>query len=223
MPDATPTSARTSRGSPSTRPYRSARRAEQAAQTRAAVIAAAREVFAERGWAGAGVREIAAAAGVSVETVYGAVGRKPALFAAAFDGALVGDDEPVPLVERPEFRAVGEGETLAERAAAAAGLITSINGRIARLYLALREGAASEPDLAERLATDEANRRVDDERGLALVLRRAPTREQIDQLWALSSVEMYDALVLRAGWAPGTYQAWLEKMIIGLDGQEQIR
>ncbi|WP_283096419.1 hypothetical protein [Frankia umida] len=34
---------------------------------------------------------VAGVAGVSVETVYAAVGRKPALFAAAIDGAVVGD------------------------------------------------------------------------------------------------------------------------------------
>ncbi|MCK9923777.1 TetR/AcrR family transcriptional regulator [Frankia sp. AgPm24] len=219
MPDATPTSSRTT----ATRPYRSARRAQQAEQTRAAVLAAARDVFAERGWAGAGVREIAAVAGVSVETVYAAVGRKPALFAAAIDGAVVGDDEPVPLVERRAFQVLGEGATLAARAAAAAGLVTEINGRTARLYLALREGAASEPDLARRLVADEANRRVENERGLAMVLCRAPTREEVDLLWALSSVEMYDALVTRAGWSPSTYQAWLQRMIIGLDDQESTR
>ncbi|SNQ46227.1 TetR family transcriptional regulator [Frankia canadensis] len=212
MPDTTSPSA--------VRPYRSARRAEQARQTRTAVVAAAREVFAERGWAGAGVRDIAARASVSVETVYAAVGRKPALFAAAYDGALVGDDEPVALVERPEFRAVGEGRTLAERAAAAAELIAAINGRTVRLLLALREGAASEPELAERLVSDDANRRLDTGRGLALVLGRPPRRQQTDLLWALAGAEVYDALVNRSGWTAAAYRAWLTKTIIDLNDQE---
>jgi AcrR family transcriptional regulator len=84
------------------RPYRSPRRALQAQQTRAAVLVACRALFAERGWA-TGVRDIATAAEVSVETVYATLGGKVALLTAALDGAVAGDDDPVPLAERPTY------------------------------------------------------------------------------------------------------------------------
>lgn len=47
---------------------------------------------------------IAAAARVSVETVYKAFGNKPGLVKAVVDVAIVGDDEPVPMLRRDRVR-----------------------------------------------------------------------------------------------------------------------
>ena len=58
---------------------RGGRRAVQAEQTRAEILAAARRHFADHGYAATSVREIAAAAGVSVQTVYDSVGSKAEL------------------------------------------------------------------------------------------------------------------------------------------------
>ena len=52
------------------------RRAVQAEQTRAEILGAARRQFAAKGYAAASVKEIAAEAGVSVQTVYDSVGSK---------------------------------------------------------------------------------------------------------------------------------------------------
>ena len=71
-----------------------------ALQNRQAVLEAATARFCERGWA-ASVRDIARAAGVSVETVYAHFGSKVDLLNAVVDVAVVGDDEPVALVDRP--------------------------------------------------------------------------------------------------------------------------
>ena len=60
------------------RRYTSAVRTEQATATRRAVLRAARELFAERGYAGTSIAAVAAHAGVAVDTVYAAAGRKPA-------------------------------------------------------------------------------------------------------------------------------------------------
>jgi AcrR family transcriptional regulator len=47
---------------------------------------------------------VARRAGVSTQTVYNAVGGKPALLRAVYDVTLAGDDHPVPIAERPAFR-----------------------------------------------------------------------------------------------------------------------
>jgi AcrR family transcriptional regulator len=52
------------------------RRAVQAEQTRAEILGAARRQFALRGYSSTSVKEIAAEAGVSVQTVYDSVGSK---------------------------------------------------------------------------------------------------------------------------------------------------
>src|SRR5829696_9045447 len=125
------------------RTYRSPHRQQQAAETRAAVLGAAVQLFGERGWAGTGMREVARAAGVSVETVYAGFGSKSDLLMAALDVAVVGDAEPVPLDQRPEFAALGSG-TRQQRAMAAARLVTAVHQRTSGVYLALREAAASD-------------------------------------------------------------------------------
>jgi AcrR family transcriptional regulator len=87
-------------------------------QTRLAILAVATRLFAGQGWAGTGMRDVARAAGVSVETVYANFGSKAQLLKQAMAVAVVGDDEPVPLSDRPGFRALAEGNIKARAAAA---------------------------------------------------------------------------------------------------------
>ena len=84
----------------STPSLRRERRQEQARQNRRAVLDAAQRLFVEQGYAATTVAEIAAAAGVSVETVYKAFGNKPGLVKAVFDVVVVGDDDDVPMMQR---------------------------------------------------------------------------------------------------------------------------
>src|SRR6266536_3164046 len=125
------------------RRYRSPRREQQAAETRAAVLAAAAQLFGDRGWAATGMRDVARAAGVAVETVYASFRSKSDLLMAAIDVGVVGDPEPVPLDQRPEFTALGSGARQ-ERARAAARLVTGIHQRTAGVHLALRAVLAVE-------------------------------------------------------------------------------
>ena len=67
------------------RAYQSARRQQQAVTTRAEVVDAALLLFAERGWAGTGMRDVAREAGVSVETVYANFRSKSDLLMAAIN------------------------------------------------------------------------------------------------------------------------------------------
>ena len=84
-----------------TRSYDSTHRRAMADQNQRSVFAAASKLFATRGWAATGMRDVAREAGVSVETVYGAAGSKRALLLRVIDIAIVGDDEQVLL--RPDL------------------------------------------------------------------------------------------------------------------------
>ena len=64
------------------RKYDSARRAEQARQTRGAIIEAAQRLFLRAGFAATTIAAIAAEAQVSAETIYKAFGGKPGLVRA---------------------------------------------------------------------------------------------------------------------------------------------
>src|SRR5690349_19691989 len=105
------------------RRYRSPRRARQAEQTRADVLAAAVKLFAASGWAGATLAAIAAEAGVAVETIYTAYPSKKALLLAAMDGAIVGDAEPISLIDREPARHILDLSTEDDRLRQAAALI----------------------------------------------------------------------------------------------------
>src|SRR5580704_16195593 len=88
------------------KPYHSPRRAEQAVATRQAVLDAARELFIEQGYAVTTVTDIARRARVAVDTVYAAVGRKPALLREVLETAISGTDQVVPAEQRDYVAAI---------------------------------------------------------------------------------------------------------------------
>ena len=114
-------------------------RRAKAAATRLAVIDAASRVFVREGYAGASVQDIADAAGVSRATVFNAVGGKAALLKAAYDVATVGDDEPIPLPQRPEAIAARLEPDPRRSIAIYAGMIAGIGERLARIYEVFRD------------------------------------------------------------------------------------
>jgi AcrR family transcriptional regulator len=182
------------------------------AQTnRHAVLDAASALFSERGWS-AGVREIARAAGVSVETIYANFGSKAQLLNQVLDVAVVGDDQPVALMDRPEFAALSTGRHR-QRAAAAAELNTAINRRTTGLQRALREAATVEPDLAARLVDMRDRQRMTVHIGGAMVAGRDLTTAEADGLWAVLSQETYELLTGSAGWSTAQYEEWLAEAI----------
>jgi len=55
---------------------------------------------------------IANEAGTSVDTIYSTFGSKSELFMAAFDVAIVGDDEEAAMIDRPDFALLGKGNRI---------------------------------------------------------------------------------------------------------------
>jgi AcrR family transcriptional regulator len=194
------------------RSYDSPRRRAMAADTRAAVFAAATELFATRGWSGTGMRDVARAAGVSVETVYAAVGTKSDLLLRVIDIGIVGDDEPVPLAERAEFRALGEGDR-ATRVAAVGRLIAASNRRIAALNRTFAHAASGDAELADRYRQNQETQRQAYRDGLRLVLGRRPAADLVDGVWALGGHDVYLQLVEHAGWTPAKYERWISQRL----------
>jgi AcrR family transcriptional regulator len=194
------------------RPYRSERRREQAEQTRARVLAAAAELFTAGGYAGTSVAAIAAAAGVSAETVYAGFGTKRALLGELVQLAVRGGDpRPVPEQEGPRTLAAqtDQREQLRLFAADIAGRLE----RAAPLVAVVAAAARSEPELKELLAKLHEVRR----RNLATLVDalaangplRLPDREALDTVWALTSPELHQLLVRVRGWKRRRYAEWL--------------
>jgi len=190
------------------RRYRSPLRAQRAEETRAAVLAAAAEQFTAKGWTATGMRDIAASAGVATETLYSHFSSKRALFQAVIDVAVVGDEEPVAVAERPEFTALGTGSRSA-RIAAAAALITVIHGRTAAFAGVIREAAPGDEQIADVLDATRRRQRQDVEAGMTLIIGRSPTAVELDEVWALASPELYLLLVGVTAWTPERYERWM--------------
>lgn len=188
------------------RSYNSTRRQQQAAQTRADVLAAATELFAEQGWAATTLAAIADAAGVSVETIYNGFGSKRGLLQEAMNVAVVGDDEPVPLVDRAEFAALGEG-TFDERIGRGIALLAEIHERSARVWEAVAEAAKGDAEIDEWRRTMEAGRLVDTRRSLEAVLGRSADERLVTLLWALFSAEVYLRLTGDGGLSRAEYES----------------
>jgi AcrR family transcriptional regulator len=194
--------------SPAKRSYNSSRRTLQAAQTRDEVIRAAVARFSETGWGGTTLAAIADEAGVSVETIYNGFGSKKGLLRAAIDAAVVGDTEPIPFVERPEFLDLSKG-TLDERIARGAAVVANTHARSAGVWQAIVEASSSDDEVDAWRLELEQGRRVDTGRSVALVLGRPPGDQLVTMLWILYSPETYLKLVVDSGWSPEAYEAFL--------------
>ena len=91
---------------------------------------------------------------MSAETVQKGFGTKAALAKAVYDVTLVGDDEPVPLRERPEFVAIRAEADPDRKLAAYAAIGRALWERLGPLLAVLMQGAqAGEPDLVAFVAT----------------------------------------------------------------------
>lgn len=198
------------------RPYESRRRKEQAEQTRRDIVTAAGTLFRERGY-GVPMPEIAREAGVVVETVYRIFGSKPGLFRAAVDALLAGGPSraEVAVEERPAIRALIEEPDPHRKVALYAATQPGIHRRAGPLLRALRDAKASDPELEKLWGELEAWRRDGQARFVEHLAQRGALRrdrtaaEASDILWTLSSLAVYDLLVVDRGWTAELYEAWL--------------
>lgn len=196
----------------SVRAYRSPLRERRARETRDAVLAAAAEQFLANGWAGTGMRGIARAAGVAVETVYSYFPSKRALLDAVVDISVVGDEQPVPLADRPEFAALGSGRR-SDRVAAAARLLTVVHRRTSGLARVVREAAPSDEGILEVLRATRQRQRQDIDAAATLIVGRQLPSAAVDELWVLLSPDVFLMFVDESRWTTDQYQSWAEATI----------
>jgi AcrR family transcriptional regulator len=197
------------------RPYASQLRAGQARATRLALLEAAGHLFAEQGYVATSIEQIAEAAGVSRATVFTSVGGKPALLKLAYDVALVGDDEPVSMSERPDaLRAKAEPDPY-RFVGLYVAMLTRVHGRIARIHEAIRGAAGADLEARAVWERVQSERAVGAQHVIADLEQKSPLRrgldrqEAIDLLWTLIDPGNYIQLVDHRGWTAERFQAWL--------------
>jgi AcrR family transcriptional regulator len=197
------------------RRYDSPRRREQAAQTRRAILDAAEQLFAERGFAATSVPAIAAAAGVALKTVYIAFASKAGVLHALWDVRLGGDDQPIPVVERTWYRQLlleDDPELLLLTAARQSRTVKDRAGTVMRI---VRHAATTEPaiaDLWDRIETEfRAVLEGFAERlhTLGALAEGVDTATATDILWTLNHPDTWYLLVHRCGWTGDRYEQWV--------------
>jgi AcrR family transcriptional regulator len=145
-----------------TRPYHAPRRTAAAAQTRRAIVWAAKEEFEAHGWAATTMRSIATRAGVSPKTVEALFATKPAVLEATLMVAFGGDDASSVngdvAILRPEAVLEMRGEVARKMEDApdattmlelSSALSREINSRAAQICWAVETSVTSDERLAE--------------------------------------------------------------------------
>jgi hypothetical protein len=151
-----------------------------------------------------------------VQTVYNVVGGKPALLKAVYDVTLAGDDEPVPIGDRPNYRAMQLATDGREMLARYAGIGRELFERVLPLVTKLLAQAASgDPDLQAFADTIEGERATGTTMMAGAISERFGLRDGLtvqdaaDILWTLTSPDLADRLVNRRGWGWDKTEAWL--------------
>jgi AcrR family transcriptional regulator len=188
-------------------------RARSAEATRGAIVAAASRLFFERGYHATGIDDIAAAAGVAVQTIYNSIGSKRDVLVRVLDYAASGEAAPRPVEELAAARI----NRISDPRKLIATVVAVSSGNFDRtipVFRVIREAAAVDPTLTD-LERDRHLRR--------LANFRHPV-ERLEELGALRSevgVERGSALVFTVvhpdqyrffvqdlGWSKRRWLAW---------------
>lgn len=202
------------------RRYSSPLRREGAEATRQRIVDAAREVMLERGYAATTMTEVAARAGVAVQTLYAACpGGKPALAKLVYDTTLAGDHRPIPQSARPAVLAIIDEPEPARKLALFAAMAADISERVGPVHRVLRAAAATDTG-AEELVERAERQRLTGSRGPAEhlaeigALRAGLTAESAaQQIYALTGTEVFERLTTTCGWTSADYREWLARLL----------
>jgi AcrR family transcriptional regulator len=202
------------------RRYDSSRRQAQARLTRRSILTAARDLFLERGYAGTTMAEVAEAAEVSIETVYKAFRNKSGLVKALFDVAIVGDDQPIPMLQRERVAKMREEPDPRQKLLMYGEHLSEAGPRAGQLQLLIRSAAASDAEVSA-VWDQMVQERLTGMREFARHLYQGghlrpgvSLEEARDVLWTYNSVELFDLLVLQRGWDPDKYGRWIAEAMI---------
>jgi AcrR family transcriptional regulator len=201
------------------RSYDASGRREQARARRLAVVLAARELFERDGFRPTTIAAVAAHAGVSAESIYKGFGSKAALAKAVFDVVIAGDDEPIPVADRPAAQAVRDEPDARRKIAMYVEGLAQRQARSARVQILIRDGR----HVDDSLAPVWAKLTVEGLTGMTGLGRHLLNTGQLrdgigldevrDVLWNYLAIDTYERLVLTQGWPLERYSQWLAHAI----------
>lgn len=189
-------------------------RRERARATRLRITKAASALFCDRGYTGTTMTDIAAAAGVAVQTVYFIFHTKNEVLSSTYELAVLGEGDPSPPARQPWYRsAIAEPDVRRAVRWVVEGA-GDIVRRAAPLDLAVRVAAESDPDVA-RFVLGNEQLRVDGYREVVEFLRaKSELRPELtperaaDLMLLLVGPAAYRALVSERGWSHAEWVDW---------------
>lgn len=187
------------------------RREVQAAETRRTIVAAARRLFAADGYARTSMSRIAQEAGVSVQTIYDAVGGKADVAAALND--LIDEEAGIAALARtlPELSDPRELVALPTR------ITRQVVERCGDLLRVCEAVATSEPQLAQVLTEGRKRHRRGNEAVAArlesLGALRVPAQEAAETLSVLSESRFALMCVEDYGMSLGAWERWVNDVM----------
>lgn len=187
---------------------------------RRAVIDAAGSLFLERGYGATTIDAISARSDVPAATVYRLFSSKRGILKALLDISVVGDDEPVPMLDRPSVRSLLADPDPKHMLASFVHVAAEVNARMSAIYRILVSAAASD-DGAATLLDELTRQRHEGQRQVARALARRRLlrgtlreRDAADIVHALASPEVYRLLVVDRSWSPDRYETWLTETLV---------
>jgi AcrR family transcriptional regulator len=188
-------------------------RGEQAARTRARIIEAAEDVFAQSGFAGARIEDIAAAAGVATPTVYKTFTNKRRLLTEVVNQSMTGSDAR-DVAQQDWWTEQLEAPDPAEQLRLIARNARRIYERAGRALEVVRAAAPSDAEIADLWATITNDRVSRGRRSAKAFVAKAGKRTALSvedtelTLLAMTAPELY-TVVTGQGRSPAQYERWL--------------
>jgi AcrR family transcriptional regulator len=201
-----------------TRKYSSPVRDEQAARTRTRILDAAAELFLDRGYARATMKDIADHAGVARDTVHAVFGSKARVLTALIDQRLVPDDAVANVTQRADAQAIRD-ETDQRRQLELFGVfIAGISTQLRPVFEILRTASAVEPEMADVFAEMDRFRMQNMHTYAKWIAARGPlrvsTRRAGEIIWAMASPDVARMLCDELGWSQNQHARWLADTLI---------
>ena len=189
-------------------------------RTRTAVVDAARALFLERGYAATTIEAISIASDTPQATVYRLFSSKLGILKALLDVSIAGDDESVPMLQRPHVLALLSDSDPRNQLTGFAALLRDLMARTAPVHRILADAARSDEDAATLLA-EIAQQRQEGQRRIARSLARSNAlrtglreRDAADIIYALASPDVYSLLVADRGWSVDRYELWVKETLV---------
>lgn len=193
-------------------------RHERRRATRERIVRAATALFVRNGYLATTMAGIAAEAGVAVQSLYLIFGSKLDILKAALDVAVVGDFDPVPLLDREWARRLAETPDGPEAVRLFIGEVARVLGRTYLIYAVVQAAAAGE---AGELLAENKRQRHEGHGVIAEELSRKPgfarglTRATAaDMIYGLASEDLYGLLVVDRGWSPEKWERWCADILV---------